>query len=85
MTTRRHGLIHARIPDIEWETPHRELEAVRDRYNRVRLHAGVGYVTPEDEHAGRGPQIRHARLLGLARARQARLAYHRTHKNNHQS
>ena len=22
MTTRRHGLIHARIPDVEWETPH---------------------------------------------------------------
>ena len=22
MTTRRHGLINARIPDIEWETPH---------------------------------------------------------------
>lgn len=63
----------------------RELEAVRDRYNRVRLHAGVGYVTPDDEHDGRGPQIRHARKLGLDRARQARLAYHRNHKNNHQS
>ena len=63
----------------------RELAAVRDRYNRVRLHAGVGYVTPDDEHAGRGPQIRQARQLGLARARRARLAYHRNQKNNHQS
>jgi putative transposase len=63
----------------------RELDAVRDRYNRVRLHAGIGSVTPDDEHTGRGPQIRHARLHGLARARQTRLAYHRNQKNNHQS
>jgi transposase InsO family protein len=55
----------------------RELTAVRRNYNRVRLHAGIGYVTPDDEHAGRGPAIRHARRVGLARARQARLAYHR--------
>lgn len=27
-----------------------ELEAVRVQYNTVRLHAGIGYVTPEDEH-----------------------------------
>jgi transposase InsO family protein len=55
----------------------RELEAVRDQYNRVRLHAGIGYVTPNDEHEGHGPAIRQARRDGLARARQARLAYHR--------
>ena len=36
---------------------------------------GIGYVTPDDEHAGRGEQIRQARRDGLARA--ARLAYHR--------
>ena len=55
----------------------RELDAVREQYNRVRLHAGVGYVTPNDEHEGRGPQIRAARRAGLARARQQRLAYNR--------
>ena len=55
----------------------RELEAVREQYNRVRLHAGIGYVTPDDEHEGRGPTIRHARRAGLARAREQRLAYHR--------
>jgi putative transposase len=55
----------------------RELEAAREQYNRVRLHAGIGYVTPNDEHDGRGPAIRQARRAGLARARQARLAYHR--------
>jgi putative transposase len=56
----------------------RELEAVREQYNRVRLHAGIGYVTPNDEHEGRGPAIRHARRVGLARAREQRIAYHRT-------
>jgi transposase InsO family protein len=55
----------------------RELDAVRHQYNTVRLHAGIGYVTPDDEHSGRGPAIRHARQLGLAQAREQRLAYHR--------
>jgi putative transposase len=55
----------------------RELEAVREQYNRVRLHAGIGYVTPNDEHEGRGPASRHARRVGLARAREQRIAYHR--------
>jgi putative transposase len=55
----------------------RELDAVRDQYNRLRLHAGIDYVTPNDEHEGRGPAIRRARRLGLARAREQRLAYHR--------
>jgi transposase InsO family protein len=32
-----------------------ELAVVRERYNSVRLHAGIGYVTPNDEHEGRGP------------------------------
>jgi putative transposase len=55
----------------------RELEAAREQHNGVRLHAGIGYVTPNDEHDGRGPAIRHARQIGLARAREQRLAYHR--------
>jgi putative transposase len=37
-----------------------ELAVVRERYNGVRLHAGIGYVTPNDEHEGRGPVIRKA-------------------------
>jgi putative transposase len=30
-----------------------ELECLRLRYNNVRLYAGTGYVTPNDEHEGR--------------------------------
>src|SRR5205823_3745674 len=73
---------------VKYEWPHlcrladvadlaRELDAVRDQYNRVRLHAGIGYVTPDDEHEGRGARIRAARRRGLERAREQRIAYHR--------
>ena len=58
-------------------SPCEPLAWVREHYNGVRLHAGIGYVTPNDEHEGRGPAIRQARRAGLARARQQRLAYHR--------
>jgi len=54
-----------------------ELALVRAQYNGIRLHAGVGYVTPNDEHEGRGPAIRKARQEGLENARQRRLAFHR--------
>jgi putative transposase len=47
-----------------------ELARVQGDYNSVRLHAGIGYVTPADEHHGRGPAIRRARARGLKRARQ---------------
>lgn len=54
-----------------------ELEVVRAQYNTVRLHAGIGYVTPDDEHEGRGPAIRKARQDGMTAARAKRIAYHR--------
>lgn len=54
-----------------------ELESVQLQYNTVRLHAGIGYVTPDDEHTGRGEQIRQDRRDGLEQARQRRLAHHR--------
>jgi len=57
-----------------------ELAVVRHEYNTVRLHAGIGYVTPDDEHDGRGPRIRAARKRGLRHARWARIIYHRSLK-----
>ncbi|HEX6326713.1 MAG TPA: hypothetical protein VFZ72_09080, partial [Jiangellaceae bacterium] len=58
-----------------------ELTRVRIEYNTVRLHEAIGYVTPDDEHHGRGQHIREARRQGLARARQQRLDHHRRHNN----
>jgi putative transposase len=54
-----------------------ELHRIRLFHNEVRLHQGVGYVTPEDEHTGRGPAIRAARRAGLERAHAARVATRR--------
>jgi putative transposase len=55
-----------------------ELDRVRPQYNGLRLHAGIGYVTPDDEHEGRGDQIRQNRRDGLTQARQNRIAYRRS-------
>lgn len=46
-----------------------ELDARKEHYNTVRLHEGIGYVTPHDEHHGRGEAIRKARRDGLTAAR----------------
>jgi putative transposase len=54
-----------------------ELDRVRTEYNTVRLHAGIGYVTPDDEHEGRGDALRQARTNGLAKARIERINYRR--------
>jgi transposase InsO family protein len=57
-----------------------ELAITRAHYNGVRLHQGIGYVTPNDEHQGRGETIRKARQAGLEQARLHRLATHRQHR-----
>lgn len=59
-----------------------ELKIVRAHYCGVRLHAGIGYVTPNDEHEGRGEGIRKARQAGLEQARLSRLAWHRQHRQD---
>ncbi len=58
------------------------LEGVRIEYNTVRLHAGIGYVTPDDEHEGGGEAIRKARREGLRAAHAARIAYRRNNKQD---
>jgi putative transposase len=83
------GWIETLFGHVKGEWPHlekisdpgeleRELDLRRVEYNSVRLHAGVGYVTPDDEHEGRGEGIRQARRDGLAAAREARINYRRT-------
>ncbi len=59
-----------------------EIAVTRVHYNTVRLHQGVGYVTPDDEHEGRGAAIRKAREAGLEQARLHRLAQHRQQREN---
>lgn len=60
-----------------------ELEIVRHLYNTVRLSAAIGYVTPDDEHEGRGPAIRQARQDGLNQAREMRIEYRRNLQVTH--
>lgn len=59
-----------------------ELAVVRAHYNGTRLHQGIGYVTPNDEHEGRGEGIRKARQAGLENSRLRRLAWHRQHRQD---
>jgi transposase InsO family protein len=77
---------------IKYEHPHlmtitcpavlaAELERVRLEYNSVRLHEAIGYVTPDDEHEGRGDAIRKARRVGLEQADQKRRFWHRRHRS----
>jgi transposase InsO family protein len=79
--------------DVKGEWPHlektrdpvvleAELERIRIEYNTVRLHAGIGYVTPDDDHQGRGQHIRQRRQQGLRTARAARIAYRRHNKRD---
>jgi hypothetical protein len=60
----------------------RALDRVRAEYNGVRLHEAIGYVTPDDEHEGRGEHIRQARVEGLARAAEARKDHRRRTKKD---
>jgi putative transposase len=62
----------------------RELDRIRPFYNTVRLHQGLKYVTPDDEHHGRGDAIRAARRAGLQHAHEARVAARRQLRQDHQ-
>lgn len=58
-----------------------ELERIRVHYNTVRLHEAIGYVTPDDEHQGRGEAIRAARRAGMERADRKRRLWHRAQRS----
>ncbi len=49
----------------------------------MRLHEGIGYVTPDDEHYGRGEAIRRSRRDGLNAARANRIASRRSMRHTH--
>ena len=57
-----------------------ELERIRALYNGTRLHEAIGYVTPNDEHEGRGDTIRAARTHGMRIADEQRRAWHRSQR-----
>jgi transposase InsO family protein len=75
------GHIKTEFPYLEQIDDPALLDAALDEtarfYNHVRLHENIGYVTPADEHEGRGPAIRKARRDGLDKARRQRIDYHR--------
>ena len=48
-----------------------------DRYNTVRLHSAIGYVTPLDKLCGLAPEIFAERDRKLAEARERRAAKRR--------
>jgi putative transposase len=52
-------------------------------YNEVRLHQGIGFVTPAERHDGRHEAIIAARLEGMTTARDTRGAYHRNREGDH--
>ena len=60
-----------------------ELDRARRHYNEIRLHEAIGYVTPNDEHEGRGDKIRQARRDGLHAADTARRLHHRSNGDRH--
>jgi putative transposase len=80
------GHVKGEWPHLEKITDPADLDAeltrVRTDYNTVRLHASIGYVTPNDEHEGRGEALRQARIRGLVQARQDRIEYRRNQTEN---
>lgn len=82
------GHIKGEWPHLEKITDPAELDTelarARHEYNTIRLHAGIGYVTPDDEHEGRGEAIREHRRTGLDAARAARIDYRRQNQQHKQ-
>ena len=68
-----------RFPDAL--TGEHEVAVWVETYNQRRLHGGIGYVTPEEEHTGRGEALREARKQALRVARARRLEVNRAKKD----
>lgn len=54
------------------EGARRLIQQYVDRYNTVRLHSAIGFITPADMLAGRQSEIHAARDRKLEEARQQR-------------
>jgi transposase InsO family protein len=81
------GHLKGEFPHLDTITDAGDLEAeldwLRVFWNDTRLHEGIGYVTPNDEHSGRAQAIRAARRAGLRNAHQARVATRRQLRQDH--
>jgi putative transposase len=81
------GHLKGEFPHLDKITDPGDLEAELDRlrgfWNGTRLHEGIGYVTPNDEHEGRGEAIRAARRAGLRSAHDTRVATRRQLRQDH--
>src|SRR5207302_5394490 len=60
------------LTPLTLEDARRLLQTYVDRYNTVRLHSAIGYVTPQDMLAGRQAQIHADRDRKLEQARRQR-------------
>ena len=57
---------------LSLEDARRLVECYVDHYNNMRLHSSIGYITPADMLAGRGPAIFAGRDRKLEAARERR-------------
>jgi putative transposase len=80
------GHVKAEFPHLckikEPQVLRSELARIRVFYNGTRLHEGLRYVAPDDEHEGRGNAIRKARQAGLENSRTHRIAVRRANRDN---
>jgi len=60
------------VTPLSLEDAKRLIQQYVDRYNNVRLHSAIGYVTPKDMLAGRQVEIHTERDRKLEEARQQR-------------
>jgi len=67
----KHECIRPLTP-LTLEDARRLIQLYVDRYNTVRLHSAIGYLTPQDRLAGRQAEIHAARDRKLEQARRQR-------------